>query len=121
MYTFDALTKPKHYAALMTNDEIKARKRAAINTAVYSLLLATHVGYRFDRRYEGIVKYRAGIAKAIERHQTADQVRELAGNAMRQNFGERNIVYQGEVHGGTIFGADVSLLFWLARDAHLAS
>jgi hypothetical protein len=116
MYTFDALTKPMYFASLLSNDEIKARRSASANTAVYSLLLATHVSDHFDRRYEGIVKYLPGIRKALNRHKTAAKVRELAEKTMRQTFSMRNVIREGHVLGGRVLGTEVTVLFWLVRD-----
>lgn len=120
MYTGDILYPDSGYKfeILTRNDMNKARRVASDATvAVYSLLIAVNPSNTFEER-NTVVKYRGKIAKALRKHVTGAQVRAEAVKAVREKFAGRNIVHEGEVPGGAVFGSEVTVLFWLVRDVH---
>lgn len=116
MYTFDAFGKLRHFTDATTADEIKAQRLAVAGTAVYSLLLATHLGGAVEARFLKPVKYSGGINRAITRLGDADVVRAQARGAVDKDLAARAVVARGDVQGGTAFGQTASVLYWLVRD-----
>ncbi|UVF22756.1 hypothetical protein HPT29_027425 (plasmid) [Microvirga terrae] len=116
MYTFDALKNPSHFTSATSADEKKAKALAGPDTAVYSLLLATHLDQPVLAPNLKVVKYSAGINRALQTHQTGDKVRAKAIEAIGQELAHRHVVKTGEISGGTAFGIGVSVLYWLVRN-----
>jgi hypothetical protein len=116
MYSFNALRNPAGFTSATTRDEKKAREMADPETAVYSLLLATHLDRPVPQPFLKLVKYSYDVNAALKKHQTADQVRVRAIEVMGSELAHRNVVSSGEIHGGTAFGIAISVLYWLVRD-----
>lgn len=116
MYTFDAFGNLRHFTDATTADEIKAQRLAVAGTAVYSLLLATHLGGAVEAQFLKPVKYSGGIDRAITKLGDAAAVRARACETIDIDLADRTVVARGEAHGGTAFGQSASVLFWLVRN-----
>lgn len=117
MYTYDALGNSERFQKLTFADEEKVRAHAPPETTVYSLLLATHLSDAIEHRYERIIKYAKPVNRALNSHGGDAGVRQKAISAVAVKLGSRNLVKRGEVPGGRAFGAEVSVLYWLVRNA----
>jgi hypothetical protein len=119
MYTFDAFGNLRHFTDATTADELKAQRLAVGGTAVYSLLLATHLGGTIEPQFLKPVKYSGGINRAITKHGDAAAVRAQACETIDKHLAARAVVARGEVEGGAAFGQSASVLYWLVRnDGH---
>lgn len=116
MYTFDAFGNLRHFTDATSADEIKAQRLAVAGTAVYSLLLATHLAGAVETRFLKPVKYSGGINGAITKHGDAATVRAKAVETIDKDLETRTVVAHGEVQGGSAFGQSVSVLYWLVRN-----
>jgi hypothetical protein len=116
MYTFDAAKDPKKFTDATSADEIKAQALAGPQTSVYSLLLATHLNGAVETPFGKVVKYTAGINRAVQTPQDADRVREKAIENVSERLANRSLVSHGEIVGGSAFGLGVSVLYWLVRN-----
>lgn len=117
MYTFDALKNLSKFTDATSADEVKARRLAEPYTAVYSLLLATHLDKSVQPDFIKVVKYSAGINNAILKHQNSDAVGSSAKNAVDENLRGRNVIDSGIMSAGRYFGMKVDIFYWLVRDA----
>lgn len=121
MYTFDAALDKKGiggYSQDMKNDELKAKKLASDTTEIYTVLLATHPKSIVPVKYERIIKYRAGINKAIKVFNSSGIVKEVAIEAIEKKFKGENIVANGCLKGGEAFGISTDVLFWILKAIH---
>lgn len=116
MYTFDALKGVSWWTSKTYADEIKAVAHAGPRTAVYSLLLVTHLSGSVEHRFRKAVKYSGGINRAILAHGDASAVQAEAARAIDADLVNRNVVARGEVVGGSAFGVDLSIFYWLVRN-----
>lgn len=116
MYTFDAFGNLRHFTNATTADEIKAQSLAVTGTAVYSLLLATHLGGAVEPRFLKPVKYSGGINRAVAKHGDAAAVRARASEIIDKDLETRAVTTRGEIPGGSAFGLSVSVLYWLIRN-----
>lgn len=114
MYSFDDAAR---YCRITEEDEQKTRAFSPHSGAVYSLLLATHVGDAVPRSLRRIVKYDGDINRALRRHGGAGTVRDALLERMDAALSGRNLVASGTMHGGTVHGLPVDVAYWLARDA----
>lgn len=117
MYTFDAALDPSEiggFANAMAKDEVKAKRLASDLTEIYTVLLATHPG-KVNPEYSGIIKYDAGINKAIRKYGSEANVKEKAINATNNILSHRNVVSFGDLNGGKAFGVNTSILYWLVK------
>lgn len=117
MYTFDALKGASWWTSKTYADELKALAHAGPGTAVYSLLLATHLSGSVGPSFRKAVKYSRGINKAILAHGDASAVQAEAARAIDADLISRNVVARGEVVGGNAFGVDISIFYWLVRNS----
>ena len=117
MYAFDAFTGLAATLALTTADEVKARCHAGPMTAVYSLLLATHIGGLIEERYTKPVKYSSDINRAVRRLGDEAAVRTQAKSLVDTAMVDRRLITSGTIDGGRAFGLQISVLYWLVRDA----
>lgn len=117
MYTFDALKGASWYTSKTYADEIKALAHARPGTAVYSLLLVTHLSGSVEPCFMKAVKYSGAINKAILAHGNAIAVQTEAVRVIDADLVSRNVVARGEVVGGSAFGVDLSILYWLVRNS----
>lgn len=116
MYTFDALRNLSFFTDATSADEIKARRLARANTAVYSLLLATHHDDRIPNSHLKPVKYSGGINRGLSECGASAALLARACDNVDHNLVGRNVVARGEVKGGHAFGLGVSLHYWLVRN-----
>ena len=115
MYSFDAL-RPNisGFTNEMSKDEIKAKKLASSETEIYTVLLATHPE-EVRPEYTEVIKYDAGINKAIRKYGSADKVRMEAISAVDNDLTSRNVVLFEELPGGEAFGVKTSVLCWVVK------
>lgn len=116
LYAYDAVLKPGEYAAKTLADERKAHLVSVDATAVYSLMLVTHLHGEVKGFTSRTVKYMDRINLEVRRRGGADKVRSLAIQALDAELTGRNVVARGEVPGGSAFGRNVSVLYWLVRN-----
>ena len=114
-YTFDASRASPWFVREISDDLVKARRVGGPETDVYALLLVTHVAGRIEPRYEKVIKYAAGINRAIERLRSHEHVLAAAEQNLANIYGSR-IVDHGKGGTGEVFGLAVSLFYWLIRE-----
>ena len=116
MYTFDAFSNLKLFTDATSADELKAQRLAEPGTAVYSLLLVTHLSGSIPARFMKPVKYARDINKAVARHSDAASVLVKASDAIEKNLSNRAVVDRGPINGGSAFDLNVSVHYWLVRN-----
>jgi hypothetical protein len=96
----------------LKNDEKKAKKA---KKEVYLVLLMVHPRKQIGEKYEGIVKYRNRINKALKK-ESENSVKKKAiqeiNSRLKNNFG---LPRYGECYIGKAFDIDVELLYWLIK------
>ncbi len=122
MYTFDAFKNLRKFVTATSEDERKARKLAK-GAAVYSLLLATHLGDSIPPHLcgpdlRGPVKYWHHQNAAINFHGDAARLLSQATARVDENLKEarRSVVSANSVDGGEAFGLKVAVHYWLVRN-----
>jgi hypothetical protein len=120
MYVFDSKDGGylKNAADKMKKDEVKAVKRGREQTYVYSLLLATNVNGPVGKEFGGVVKYLADINSSLLEYGDVAALLRYAENKIRSEFHEREVIAEGKVNGGHVFGVDVSVLYWLVKSSN---
>ena len=116
MYTFDAVKYVNGNAKLVDelSDDMKVRRaQFPSRTDVYGVLLATHPDRIIAREYDSVVKYAAGINRAILRWEGEDHVKGCAKEAVGALTGLGKLISSGEMCAGRAFEVDVSVLWWL--------
>lgn len=116
MYTFDAFGHLRHFTDATSADEIKAQSLAVAGTAVYSPLLAAHLGGTVKTRSLKPVKYSSGVNRAITKHGDAAAVRARACELIDRDLEAHVVVARGEILGGIAFGLSASVLYWLVQN-----
>jgi hypothetical protein len=114
-HTFDASRAAPWFVREISDDLVKARRLGGPETDVYALLLVTHVAGRIEPRYERVIKYSAGINRAIERLRSHELVLATAVQNLANIYGSR-IVDHGQGGAGEAFGLAVSHFYWLIRE-----
>ena len=113
MYTFDALSKKIRaaYIQKLKNDEKKAKKA---KKEAYLVLLMVHPRKQIGEKYEGIVKYRNKINKALEESENSVKKKAIQeiNSRLKNNFDRPRY---GECYIGKAFDIDVELLYWLIK------
>jgi hypothetical protein len=118
MYTFNAL-KPKDLTNFMCKtkrDEQKARRQAGKNTAVYSLLVATHFIEPVKKHLKKVIKYSGRINAIFQQYQDGGAKEAVA--QVNERLAGRNLVTRGKFRGGHAFGMEVGVYYWLVRDTN---
>ncbi len=118
MYTFDAALDENNingYIQLMDNDKLKAKKLANEYTQIYTVLFATHPTSIVPANLEGIIKYRAGINKAMDKFKSSANVQEIAIRAIRNKLKGKNVISSGCLNGGKTFDIETNVLFWIIK------
>jgi hypothetical protein len=113
MYTFDALSKKIRtaYIQKLKNDEKKAKKA---KKEVYLVLLMVHPRKQIGEKYEGIVKYRSKINKALKESENSvkkNAIQEINSCFKKAKFHPR----YSACDIGKAFGVDIELLYWLIK------
>lgn len=116
MYSFDALRNIRLFTSATSDDEVKAHRRAEGHTAVYSLLLVTHLAGTVPTKFLKPVKYSGGINRALAKHGDESAVLAGASAAIDVDLAGRNVVARGKIDGGCAFGLSVSVHYWLVRN-----
>jgi hypothetical protein len=114
-YTFDASQADPWFGPRISGDLIKARALGGPETDVYARLLVTHVAGKIEPKYEKVIKYSAGINRAIEKLRSPEYVLAAAEQNLKNIYSSR-IVDHGEGGVGEAFGLKVSLFYWLIRE-----
>jgi hypothetical protein len=118
-HTFDASRAAPWFVREIADDLVKARRLGGPETDVYVLLLVTHVAGRIEPRYERVIKYSAGINRAIDRLRGHELVLATAMQNLANIYDSR-IVDHGQGGAGEAFGLAVSHFYWLiTEDIHL--
>ena len=118
MYTFDAALDKDEISGFiekMEKDEIKAKKLTNQHTQIYTVLLATHPKSIIPIELDGIVKYRAGINRAIKTFDSATNVQEIAKEAVYNKFKNKNTIASGIISGGSAFNIGTEVLYWINK------
>jgi hypothetical protein len=118
MYTFDAaldLDEISGFIEKMEKDEVKATKLTSQHPQIYTVLLATHPKAFVPIELDGIVKYRAGINRAINTFETEKNVLKVAKEAVYKKFKNKNTIASGVISGGNAFGIDTDVLYWINK------
>jgi len=118
IYTFDAAFEGGFYTRAidyLQKDEDKALKLASADTEIYTVLFATHPLAKIPVELEGIVKFRAGINRALNEQNSADAVAKIARRRIEEKFKGKHIVSKGALPGGSAFGIGVDVMYWMVR------
>ncbi|KKB79714.1 hypothetical protein VW35_04140 [Devosia soli] len=113
MYSFDDAMR---YCLITAEDEAKTRSFAPQASAVYSLLLATHVSSQVPQGLRRVVKYDGHINRAARKVGDPELVRTALLARMDEALRERNLVASGNLAGGIAFELPVDVFYWLVRD-----
>lgn len=115
MYSFDALVPQnlKNYAEKLARDAREAVQLSERDTVIYTVLLATHPATTADREFEGIIKYRKDINKALQRFGGAAQVMENTLEEVKKKLKDMNVVTTGTLPGGMAYGIKVNIMYWV--------
>ena len=114
MYSFDDAVR---YCRITADDEGKTRAFAPLADAVYSLLLATHVGAHVPTGLRRVVKYDDGVNRALRQLGTTELVRNSLLARTNDALRGRNLVASGNIVGGKVYDLPVDVFYWLVRDA----
>lgn len=123
MYSFDAAFGDgggKGYTDKMLRDENKAKKLAGANTDVYTVLLSTHPRGGFDKRMNYIVKYLYYINKSLKKYVSETEVLSRCKAGVSRNLKDRILLTSGEFDGGSAFGVDVLVSYWVVKAKNVA-
>lgn len=126
MYTFDCLTfsssKPKldSYIKNLNNDEEKAKNLGCSETAVYTVLLATHPCRSIPDDKKSVIKYNYEINRSLK-SKDPDDLKNFATKEVNSKLTAKNIIKQGELIGGSSYGIETNVLFWLIKAESISS
>ncbi|MEU9342053.1 hypothetical protein AB0D74_12650 [Streptomyces sp. NPDC048278] len=114
MYSFDLVRKTSaaDYAAKVKADLDKMRvldKSGAADT--YALVLATHP-FSTPQNLPGVIKYDRDVRAALHK-MPEDGIRRAAANAANRILGAFGPVRKGSLSGGSAFGTQVAVDYWL--------
>lgn len=84
----------------------------------YSLIIATHIENEFLPEqfyvsYEGVVKYLKGWRGALRKYESSLLLEQKAVKKVDAAFSRWRLAASGKVQAGSVFGAQVSVLYWL--------
>lgn len=113
MYSFDGIDNSQHYINKMCKDASKALKLSNTNTHIYTVLLSTHPHGMFAKELDGIIKYLPNINRTIRKYGNEEVKRICKDNIEKSIQGE--IIGSGKLFGGSSFGVDVDVCFWLVK------
>lgn len=121
MYSFDVAWEHRAsasaYPRLMQQDIAKARALDPHGRAdVYALGLVTHP-HGSPRNLPGVIKYLDHINRALNTASPED-LQLMSAATMRQALTPLGQVRSGNLPGGTAFGAEVTIGYWLVGPAH---
>jgi hypothetical protein len=104
-----------HWVARAVRSDLeKASRRAVERTEIYALVLVVHPETPFPRSLgHNVAKYLPGVAQAFSNFQTSAKIRTLAAHSLRANLSSLGPLSLGSMPGGSAFGVDVSLDWWL--------
>ena len=111
MYTFDAIIDFDHYSCQIEADFTKMNGLAA-SAQHYCILLATHPKKRIEPYLFGVAKYNAGINRSIK-IESEEQIKQKANQNVFNKFGENTIIARGSITGGSSFGIETDVVYWL--------
>ena len=118
MYSFDATLCDKEingYCELIQKDEQKALALSNGSCSVYTVLLAAHPHSSIPAKYDRVIKYRQGINKAMNEHNTQEQVAAVAQSNVEACLSHKKIIASGNFMGGKAFGVPASVYYWLVK------
>ena len=93
MYSFNIASHRKARFANDVREDIKrCRKLATDETRICSALIATHPGEQIAESFEGIVKYRTDINRALGQFGNAEVLRERASKEVKSNPNDLSLV-----------------------------
>jgi hypothetical protein len=121
MYSFDVAWEhracARAYPRLMRHDIAKARALDPQGTAdVYALALVTHPHGR-PPTLPGVIKYLDRINWALNAASPED-LQLMSAETMRHALTPLGQVLSGNLPGGTAFGVEVTIGYWLVGPAH---
>ena len=121
-YTFDPALENFYFCPEIEEDLEKARRYGIQQTAVYAILLVTHIHGNVPKHYKTIVQdyYDRKNDLAIMRHGCAERVRDYANTKLKELYAGR-IVDQGEPVTGKPYGIGVSVTHLLIRESLAAA
>lgn len=118
MYTFDAAMYEKNidaYVNAMNNDIEKAKKIKDSSTDIYTVLLATHPKSPIPKKYTHVIKYSKDINSTFRKFQNSNAIKKKAIQTVNTKLNHKTIVKQGELIGGSAFGIETDVLFWIIK------
>ena len=117
MYTFDAIrsfNSLEKFSKWVAADEAKAKNLGGNNNPdVYTILLATHPKSTIHTDFYHVVKYAGCINACIKNHN--QNVKLNAELAVKTKFCTRGIIHSGTINGGSAFGIETEVLFWIMK------
>ena len=119
MYTLDAINKPigiNGYIEQMNNDAVKAKLLAVNNSAVYTVLLATHPKQPYPYELEGVLKYLKQVNKCFNVHYYEGKIKMKATQAVNDNLQHKHVVTSGTINAGVAFGIEFEVLYWVVKE-----
>lgn len=121
LYTFDLIGDDAwadRYPQRVRDDVAALRSRPDLSeqTQLFALILATHPLHVSGPKLREIAKYSNGVAKALAALGSADAVMKQADKAIKATLPpETDLVAAGRLLGGTAYGIEVEVPYWLVR------
>ncbi len=115
MYSMDAWADRSDYYQAVLLDEAKALRIAAPDTAVYTLLLATHPKANIPAQFWPTIKYASNVNRHLLLAGTAEKIAQQAVMAASKLLGTHRICSSGDIDGGSAYGIPASVMWWLMK------
>ena len=126
LYSFDLVGPPKwatRYPDLVERDVAKLRAMGSmpVDVQAFVLVLATHPVTEISASLRHIAKYATGVAKAVQLMGDPDAVAAEARQRLLGHLRALGPVREGKMNGGTAYGVEINVLYWLFGPIPLTS